>query len=336
MEILRTPDERFASLPGYSFKPNYVEVDGLRIHYIDEGPKEARPILMLHGEPSWSFLYRKMIPIFANAGYRAIALDFVGFGRSDKLLRREDYSVSRHVSWTRAFLNRLNLNEITLVCQDWGGSIGLRMVADEPERFASVIAANTGLMVVPGYFDPLIPLAGRLPFLFHRKATVDDLPSLVSFSKWLVYSQTVPEFPVGQVIDAATSTELSPEVIAAYDAPFPDERYKAGVREFPNLALTEGALNRAAWKHLATWGGPFLTAFSDGDPITARNEKVLQEHFPGAKDQPHTTIRNAGHFLQEDQGEEFAEIVLNFLRRQTQDLSYAVGAVTGSRPGKEH
>lgn len=293
MEFLRTPDERFANLPGYAFEPHYAEVDGLRIHSVDEGPRGAAPVLMLHGEPSWSFLYRKMVPIFTAAGHRAVAPDLVGFGRSDKPLRREDYTYQRHVDWMRSFLfEHLDLRDITLVCQDWGGLIGLRLVAEHPERFARVVAANT-----------LLP-------------TGDQHPG-PAFEAWLEFSQTVPELPVGRIVDGATTTPLSDEVRAAYDAPFPDESYKAGARQFPKLVpITPddpaAPANRAAWEALRRFEKPFLVAFSDGDPITGAYRKAF-EQVPGAAGQPHATIEGAGHFLQEDKGEELARVVNAFI-----------------------
>jgi haloalkane dehalogenase len=250
MDCVRTPDERFENLPGYPFEPHYAEVDGLRIHYVDEGPRNGAVILMLHGEPSWSYLYRKMIPIFAAAGFRAIAPDLVGFGRSDKPVRREDYTYQRHVDWVRGLLfDALDLREINLVCQDWGGLIGLRLVGEHPDRFARVVAANT-----------LLP-------------TGDDPPG-PAFEAWRKFSQEVPTFPTGQIINGATKTELTPEVIAAYDAPFPDDTYQAGARQFPTLVpITPddpaAPANRAAWKSQLAFDKPFLTAFSDADPINA-------------------------------------------------------------------
>jgi len=293
MEILRTPDERFTGLPGYAFEPHYVEVDGLRVHYVDEGPASAEPVLMLHGEPSWSYLYRKMIPIITAAGHRAVAPDLVGFGRSDKPSQREDYTYQRHVDWMRGVLAALDLRHITLVCQDWGGLIGLRLVAEHGERFARVVAANTGL-------------------------PTGDTPMGEAFLAWQRYSQTTPRFHVGGIVKGGCVSELSSEVIAAYNAPFPDDRYKAGARQFPLLVPTSpddpsAVPNRKAWEVLARWEKPFLTAFSDSDPIMRGGERIFQRIIPGTKGQPHTTIVGAGHFLQEDKGEELAWVVVDFI-----------------------
>lgn len=298
MRVLRTPDERFANLPDYSFAPHYVEIpsgDGgaLRMHYLDEGPRGAAPVLCLHGEPSWSFLYRKMIPGIAAAGHRVVAPDLVGFGKSDKPAERGDYTYQRHVDWLRAFVEALDLRRITLFCQDWGGLLGLRLVAEHPDRFARVVAANTFLPVG------------------------DGTPS-EAFLAWRNFSQSVPEFPTGRILQGATVTELSPEVVAAYDAPFPDESYKAGARQFPTLVpITPddpaSAANRAAWQSLARFEKPFLTAFSDSDPVTRGGDALMRDRIPGTRGQKHVTIAGGGHFLQEDRGEELARVVVQFI-----------------------
>lgn len=298
MELLRTPDERFANLPGYPFEPHYTEVDGVRIHYVDEGPRDGAVVLMLHGEPSWSYLYRKMIPIVAAAGHRAIAPDLVGFGRSDKPSRKEDYSYERHIAWMRGVLDNLNLGDTTLFCQDWGGLIGLRLVAAQPERFARVVASNTFLPT------------GREP--------VSD-----AFRAWRKFSQESPSFDVGRIIQGATCTELPAEVVAAYDAPFPDDdsgadRYKAGARIFPSLVpidpeTPDARANQAAWATLAGFDKPFLTLFGDSDPITRGGDRFLQRAVAGAKGQPHAIITGAHHFIQEDRGEELAQRMVDFI-----------------------
>lgn len=304
MDVLRTPDSRFENLPGYPFKPNYLTLDDseggqLRVHYLDEGPADAAPVLLLHGEPSWSYLYRKMIPTLVAAGHRVIAPDLVGFGRSDKPSKRTDYTYQRHVDWMQAVLDQLKLTNITLVCQDWGGLIGLRLAAENPDRFARVVAANT-----------MLPTGDHNP---------GD-----AFKSWQEYSQKTPEFAAGAIISRATTTELSPAVIAAYDAPYPDESYKEGARQFPLLVPTTpddpaAERNRAAWQVLMKWNKPFLTAFSDSDPITAGGDKLMQKLIPGTQGQAHTTIVNGGHFLQEDQGERLAEVVVDFIAANPED-----------------
>lgn len=295
MDVLRTPDERFADLPGYAFAPHYVEVDGLRIHYLDEGPRDAEPVLMLHGEPSWCYLYRKMIPVVTAAGYRVIAPDLVGFGRSDKPARREEYTYQRHVDWMRGLLEALNLQGITLFCQDWGGLIGLRLAAEHEERFSRIVAANTFL-------------------------PTGDIPPGEAFLRWQRASQQMANMQVGRVVKNGCVSELSLEVIAAYDAPFPGASYQAGALQFPLLVPTSpddpaSEPNRQAWEVLGRWTKPFLTAFSDSDPITRGADRFLQAAIPGASGQPHTTIRHAGHFLQEDQGEELAQVLVAFMAR---------------------
>ncbi len=299
MEIVRTPDDRFANLAGFPFEPNYVEVPSgddstLRVHYVDEGSRDAPVVLLMHGEPSWCFLYRKMIPVLTAAGLRCVAPDLVGFGRSDKPVDRESYTYAAHVEWMRTTLfDRLDLRDVNLVCQDWGGLIGLRLVGEHPERFARVVAANTFLPT--GDHDP-----GE------------------AFLNWRRFSQEVEDFAVGVIVTMGCATELSADVVAAYDAPFPDDRYKAGARQFPTLVpITPNdpaaAANRAAWDVLRRFEKPFLTAYSDRDPITRGADAVFRREVPGCAGQPHTTIEGGGHFLQEDRGEELAKVVAAFV-----------------------
>jgi haloalkane dehalogenase len=298
MKILRTPDDRFTNLPGYPFAPHYLNVAeggdvGLRIHYVDEGPKEGSPVLLMHGEPSWSYLYRKMIPIFVQAGYRTVIPDLIGFGRSDKPADRGDYTYRRHVDWMQNWLDQMDLKGITFFGQDWGGLIGLRLVANHPDRFARVVVSNTGL-------------------------PTGEHPISDAFLNWRTFSIETPEFPVGVIVNAGCITGLPPEVIAAYDAPFPDESYKEGARIFPSLvpiAPDDPAApdNRKAWEVLQKFEKPFLTAFSDGDPITHGGAKVFQKLVPGAKGKPHTVIKGGGHFLQEDCGEDLARVIVGFM-----------------------
>jgi haloalkane dehalogenase len=299
MPVLRTPDDRFSSLPGYSFEPHYTTVQdaglgALRLHYIDEGPRDAAPVLMMHGEPSWSYLYRAMIPPVVAAGHRVLAPDLIGFGRSDKPSDRNDYSYASHVDWMQQWLLLLDLRNITLFCQDWGGLIGLRLVAAFPERFARVIAGNT-----------LLP-------------TGEGKPS-DGFLSWQKFSQSVPAFPAGGIIRGGTTRPLAEGVEAAYDAPYPDESYKAGARQFPLLVPTTeddpGAIaNRESWKILEKFDKPFLTCFSDKDAVTAGFDKVFHARIPGCSGQPHVTIKNAGHFLQEVASDELTSLILSFIK----------------------
>jgi haloalkane dehalogenase len=294
MQALRTPDERFASLPGYPFAPRYADIEGMRMHYVDEGPSTAPPVLMLHGEPSWSYLYRMMIPIVTDAGIRAVAPDLFGFGRSDKPASQDDYTYESHVRWMTAFIDALDLREITLVCQDWGGLIGLRVAAEHPQRFARIVAANTFL-------------------------PTGDRPPGEAFMRWQNFSQAVPEFDAGRIVAGGCRTKLSDDIIAAYSAPYPDQTYVAGARKFPMLVPTRpddpaSAANRAAWDVLRTWDKPFLCAFSDEDPVTKGADRLFKEMVPGCTGQPHTTIAGGGHFLQEDRGEELANAVVDFIK----------------------
>ena len=299
MEALRTPDECFAGLPDFPFAPHYTDVPSggggtLRVHYLDEGPADGAVVLLMHGEPSWCFLYRKMIPILTAAGFRCIAPDLVGFGRSDKPTERAAYTYARHVEWMRAALfDGLDLRGVTLVGQDWGGLIGLRLVGEHPERFARVVAANTFL-------------------------PTGDQPPGKAFLSWQHFSQTVADFDVGFIVGSGCHVELTPEVAAAYRAPFPDDSYKAGARQFPMLVPTApddpaSDANREAWKTLRSWEKPFLTAFSDQDAVTRGGERAFQREVPGCAGQPHTTIEGGGHFLQEDRGEQLARVVVDWI-----------------------
>ena len=299
MDILRTPDERFVDLPDFAYAAHYVEVpdgDGsrLRVHHLDEGPPDGEVVLLMHGEPSWCFLYRHMIPVLVDAGLRCIAPDLVGFGRSDKPTDRSDYTYARHVEWMRAaVLDRLDLRDITLVGQDWGGLVGLRVAAESPERFARIVVANTGL-----------PTGDRAP--------------TDAFLSWQRFSQEAEDFPVGGIVNGGCTTDLSPEVVAAYDAPFPDDTYKAGARSFPTLVPTSpddpaADANRAAWEVLGRWDKPLLTAFSDADPITRGGARPFEKLVPGAQGRPHATIAGAGHFLQEDRGPELARVIVELV-----------------------
>jgi haloalkane dehalogenase len=271
-----------------------VDVDELRMHYVDEGPSDGEVVLLLHGEPSWSYLYRYMIPPLAEAGLRVIAPDLIGFGKSDKPTKKSDYSYAGHVAWMRQFVETLDLNGITLFCQDWGSLIGLRVAAENEQRFARIALGNGGM-----------PTGD------------EEMPKV--FKIWRAFARFSPWFPIGKIIQKATITELSDEIVAAYDAPFPSSRYKTGARAFPMLVPTTpddpaSDANRAAWKIFAEWQKPFLTMFSNRDPVTRGAEAPWQETVPGAKNREHVEIRNAGHFLQEDKGPELAEELLKFIR----------------------
>jgi len=301
MKVLRTPDERFADLADYPFAPHYLNVadaDGtaLRIHYVDDGPRDAAPILLMHGEPSWSYLYRKFVPDLVARGHRVIAPDLIGFGKSDKPAARGDYTYERHVAWMSAWLTALDLTDITLFCQDWGGLVGLRLVAAFPDRFARLVVSNTGLPVGTG--------------------------SSEGFDAWLAFSQNVPQFPVGFIVNGGTTRDLTVAEIAAYDAPFPDESYKEGARQFPTLVpITPDhasvAENRAAWAVLERFERPVLTAFGEKDAVTKGGERAFIDRIPGAKGQPHRIIAGGGHFVQEDAPEELCGLIDDLIRADT-------------------
>jgi haloalkane dehalogenase len=275
----------------------------MRMHYVDEGPPEAAPILMLHGEPSWSYLYRSMIPVGVAAGRRVIAPDLIGFGRSSKPTTISDYSFQRHCDWVQALIEALELRDITLVCQDWGSLIGLRLAAELDERFAAVVVGNGGL---PEGDPPKLGLRG--------------LSNALAFLSWRTFARFWPRLPISSILQFGTRRTLDAEELRAYDAPFPDERYKAGARAFPLLVPITSRdpaveRNRKAWEILELWEKPFLTAFSDGDPITRGMDRLMQARVPGARGLPHTTLAG-GHFLQEDSGRELAKLAVELTARR--------------------
>ena len=301
-DVLRTPDDRFAALPDFAFGPHYAEVPDsrfgrLRMAYLDEGPRDAAPVLMLHGMPTWSFLYRKLVGPITAAGFRAIVPDHIGFGRSDKPVDRDHYTYARHVAWIRALIETLDLGRITLVAQDWGGPIGLRVLSEVPGRFAAVVAANT---LLPSFEPPPLGIA--------------DWPG-EAIRAWGESTRTLTDMNVSSHVFGTVA-----DVARAYDAPFPDARYKAGVLQFPALIpirpdMPGVAENRRTWSFLERFDRPFVTAFSDGDPFTKAWEPVFQRRIPGARGQPHAEIAGAGHFLQEERGEALAEVIVDLQRR---------------------
>lgn len=304
--ILRTPDSAFAALPDFPFAPHYVDIADarlgpLRMHYVDEGPRDAPVVLMLHGNPTWSFLYRHMIAPVAAAGWRVIAPDMIGFGRSDKPAAREDYGFDRFVAWMRAFVEALDLNGVTLVCQDWGGPIGLRVVAECPQRFAAILATNT---LLQNCDPPPLGVAGW--------------PG-EGIAAWVETCRTSEDLPLDELVARACVTRPDDAVLAAYAAPYTEAAYKKGMLQITcGIPIAEGAegleANRAAWRFFETWDKPFLTAFSDSDPATIGWEKVFHHRIPGTRGQPHTRIAGAGHFVQEEQGAALAEVLIGFLR----------------------
>ncbi len=306
MEILRTPDDQFTDLPGYPFEPHYVDVpvdaDGegfdegatLRVHHLDEGPADGPVVLLLHGEPTWSYLYRHMVPVLTAAGYRCVVPDLVGFGRSDKPAEQSDHTYARQVAWMRAALfDALDLEDVTFFGQDWGSLIGLRLVAEHADRFARVVIGNGGLPTGDGKLSE-------------------------AFMNWQHFASTTEHFPVGAIINGGCTTDLDADVVAAYNAPFPEDRYKAAARVYPSLVPVADdnpavPANRAAWDALGKFTKPFLTAFSDSDPITKGGFRILQSHIPGAQGRDHVTIEGGGHFLQEDRGPQIAQVIIDFV-----------------------
>jgi haloalkane dehalogenase len=295
MKILRTPDDRFKDLIDFPFKPNYLNVDGLRIHYVDEGTNNSEVILLMHGEPSWSFLYRFMIPPLVEAGFRVLAPDLVGFGRSDKPTEQTDHTYQKHVEWITKWLQSLNLRNLSLFCQDWGSLIGLRVAIENQDRFKRIVLANGGL-------------------------PTGEQQMGEAFTNWREFSRTATEFNIPSIIQSGTIKKLTKKVMEGYDAPFPDDSYKAGARILPSLVPIsvedpEHEANKKAIELFKQWDKPFLTAFSDGDPITKGGEKFWQKYVPGAKEQDHVIITGAGHFLQEDKGEALAQVIIDFINK---------------------
>lgn len=300
MKVYRTPEERFAKLPDFPFESHYHTLaSGLRVHYLDEGPRDARPVLLLHGEPTWCYLYRHMIAPLVEQGFRVLAPDLVGFGKSDKPLGRSSYSYAGQVAWMREWIEALDLNGMTLGCQDWGSLIGLRLVAEMPDRFAAVALSNGGLP------------AGQ--------------PARRAFAIWRAFAKYSPVFPIGGIVKRGTRRELSPEEVAAYDAPFPTRASKAAARAYPPLVPFAG--NPAvpdqlrAWEVLDRWDKPFLCCFSDRDPITRGGDALFVGRVPGTAGQKHRTL-SGGHFIQEDDPQGFVGAIV--------DVANAAAARSGS------
>jgi haloalkane dehalogenase len=294
MPLLRTPDNRFANLKDFAYEPHYVEINGARVHYVDEGSGEV--ILCLHGEPTWSYLYRKMIPTLA-AAHRVVAMDFIGFGRSDKFTEREDYTFEMHRRTIASFIQKLDLTGITAVVQDWGGILGLRVATELPERFARLVIMNTGL-------------------------PTGDVPATEGFMKWRTYATTTPDLPIGTIVkrSAADRESITEDIVAAYDAPFPDVTYKMGAQMFPWLVPIEpnqpGAREmRETREALSNWTRPALVMFSDSDPVTRGGDRFFRKLIPSANNERPIVIQGAGHFLQEEKGEEIAAEIIAFIKR---------------------
>jgi len=329
MKVLRTPDSRFENLSGYGFEPHYSEInasDGavLRMHHLDEGPRDGQIILCMHGQPSWSYLYRKMIPILTDAGFRVIAPDLIGFGKSDKPSHIDDYSYQGHVDWMNQWFRTMDISDVTLMCQDWGGLIGLRVVADNIDRFARLVIANTGLPSSREVTPEISEMAGNLyPTIPVPNAAMVreqfESGSPGAFMFWVKYAAESPEFSVGEVFNLLSGID-DQTVLDGYTAPHPDETFIAGARKFPSCVpfmphhQADRDANDKAWKVLEQFEGPVLTAFSDGDPVTKGGEVAFQKRIPGAKGVDHVTIKGGGHFLQEDRPEQLSEAIINFMK----------------------
>ena len=306
--VLRTPDARFENLQGYPFQPNYMDIQGMRVHYLDEGPRDAAPILLIHGEPTWSYLFRKMIPVLTAAGHRVIAPDLVGFGRSDKFADEGAYSYQLHVDMMGELVARLDLTDATFFGQDWGGLVGLRVVGDSPDRFARVVVSNTGLPAASGIQGWLGYPLFKLAVWWEGGMTMQALQENVTFPRWVAYSYYIDELPIGELMGFMGADE---GVIAAYEAPFPDARYKAAAQIMPYLVPSQLRENERVWQDVyEQWDKPFLVAFTDSDPITRGGDQVFVNRVPGAT---HVTIKGAGHFVQEDAGPELAAMINNFI-----------------------
>ena len=352
MKVLRTPDGRFAKIADYPFEPNYTTIrtaEGaeLRIHHIDEGPREGPVVLCLHGQPTWSYLYRKMIPVLTAGGLRVIAPDLPGYGKSDKPSALQDYSYQRQVDWMSTWLSACDLSDLTFFGQDWGGLIGLRMVANQPDRFARVVISNTGLPYVPELPAEDVKAVenfranAKTPSLIGMARALRDITitnRALKFAHWQKFCWETVDLPVGllMAMSAKSGSRLSQAIslglsrlglggaastplARAYDAPFPDPSYKMAPRAMPSqvpMLPTDPSLEaqRLAWEFFRGFKKPFLCAFSDDDPITRGGDRQFIEQVPGAKGQPHTTIRGGGHFIQEQRPAEISKVIIDFVR----------------------
>lgn len=318
-EVTQTPSAQFDNLPDYDFAPNYTDVLGYRIHYLDEGPRDGPVVLLMHGQPSWSYLYRHMITGLTARGYRVLAPDLVGFGKSDKPLKTSDYSYQMHLDTMTEFMRQMDVSGVTLFGQDWGGLIGLRMVPNAPDTYARVMISNTGLPAAGG-------LKGWLGYPLFRIAVwrAGDVQSLdvsdenFSFVNWVAFSRTTDKFDMTNLFQTATHRELSATELSGYAAPFIDETHLAGARAFPYLVPSQLRQNQRIMDEFwAKWDKPFLTAFGDSDPVTAGGERIWQKTVPGAQGQPHVIIEGGAHFIQEDQPEKLVELMDAFIKNSS-------------------
>ena len=321
--VLRTPDAHFENLEEWPYAPNYGQVGDIRLHYVDEGPADGETLLLIHGEPTWAYLFRKMIPVFTQAGYRVVVPDLVGFGRSDKFTDEDAYSYPMQVEYMLELVRTLDLNNVTFFGQDWGGLIGLRVVAAAPDRFARVVVSNTGLPAGDGLQSFIAYPLFKLAVWWEGALTLEELQADLTFPRWVAYSYHVEDLPIGRIMSFLGGSE---GVQAAYEAPFPDQRYKAAAQIMPYLVPSQLRENEAAWSVFENWSKPFLVAFTDSDPITRGGEQAFLDRVPGARN---VQIRGAGHFVQEDAGPALANLMVDFM--QGRDLPAAINA-DGSIP----
>lgn len=315
-QILRTPDTAFQNLKDYPFSPNYIELnDGVRMHYVEEGQGNEKTIFLFHGQPSWSYLYRHMIPQLVDAGYHVIAPDLIGFGKSDKPIHAENHTFSNHVHWVSDFIDQLGIKHAAAFMQDWGGMIGLRVLADRPDWLDHLIVANTALAEIKGFSKFIFPKVMKLMANRSGKPSVEKFDAKKNFGNWAGYFLRAEQLEIGRIMQVLTTKNLDPAEMKAYDAPFPDERYVAGPRTMPQIIATDLEEVNIAWEKLKKWEKPVLTLFSDKDPFLAGKgyDKQFQKNFKGASNQPHITVKNASHFLQEDQARALVERITNWM-----------------------
>lgn len=315
-DVLRTPDSAFENLPDYPFEPNYMEVDGMRMHYVYEGKNNHKTVFLLHGQPSWSYLYRHMIPALVDAGYRVIAPDLIGFGKSDKPVSADVHSYRNHVDWMQQFVDQLGIQQAAAFMQDWGGMIGLRVLAREPQWLSRLVVANTALAEMNGLEKFLLPKVLKLMAAGAGKPDIDKLSSKINYGNWAGYFRHAPQLEIGKVIQALSTRQLSDAEMSAYDAPFPSPEFYAGPRKMPEIVAADLDEVNSDWAKLKQWPHPALTLFSDKDPFLAERgyDKKFQANFAGAQYQPHQTITDASHFLQEDQSAQLAESTSRWLK----------------------
>lgn len=314
IQSITTPSNRFENLKDYPFRPNYINVDGMRMHYVDEGKDNKKTIFLFHGQPSWSYLYRHMIPLLVKEGYRVIAPDLIGFGKSDKPIHEYNHTYTNHVRWVTSFIDQLNIKNATAFMQDWGGMIGLRVLANRPDWLDRLIVSNTALAEIKGIAKFIFPKVMKWMGNASKQPTIDKLAKKQSFSNWAGYFSKSTNLEVGKVMQILTTSSLDQEEMQAYDAPFPNNKFYAGPRTMPQIIATDLNEVNADWQKLKQWNKPVLTLFSDKDPFLAGKgyDKIFQKNFKGAAHQPHQTIKNASHFLQEDQSQMLVEQIIKW------------------------